>query len=445
MKCFHRIALFTIIFLCIAKTYSQAPHPAWSLQSNIYEVNVRQYSKAGDFKSFEKHLARLRQMGVEILWFMPITPIGLKGRKMTESELGSYYSVKDYKAVNPEYGTMQDWKNLVKKAHALGFKVITDWVANHTSADNGWLQRHPDFFMQDSTGTALPPNPDWTDTRELNFENMEMQDSMIAAMKYWLVNSNIDGFRCDVAGEVPPSFWEKCITELKTIKNIFMLAEGDKPELHEAGFDETYTWNVKGAMKNFYDKNLSLAGFDSLLKYNITAFPANAQRLYFTANHDENSWNGTEYEKFGDAAMAFAVFTQTFYQSVPLIYSGQEEPVKKRIKFFVRDPIQWKNYALAPFYKTLLNLRKSTPALASDASYKKMITANDHAVFAYVREKEGSKVAVVLNLSNQPQNFTIKQTEMYGKAKNVFSLKNETIGSTTVYSMKPWEYLVYKY
>jgi glycosidase len=445
MKCIKQVAFLILTSLYCIGLNAQSPHPQWSLQSNMYEVNVRQYSPEGTFEGFEKHLPRLKKMGVDILWFMPITPIGVKGRKMTESELGSYYSVKDYKAINPEFGAMQDWKNLVNKAHHMGFKVITDWVANHTSADNGWLQRHPDFFMQDSTGTAIPPNPDWTDTRELNFDNMEMQDSMIAAMKFWLINSNIDGFRCDVAGEVPTAFWKKCIPELKAIKNVFMLAEGDSPELNEVGFDETYTWSVMGAMKDFYDKKLTLAGFDSVLNHNIQVFPKDAQRLYFTANHDENSWNGTEYEKYGDAAKAFAVFTQTFYQSLPLIYSGQEEPVTKRIKFFVHDPIEWKNYALSPFYKTLLTLRKSTPALASDASYKKIVTANDHAVFAYVREKKGSKIAVVLNLSDQPQNFTIKQTEMYGKAKNVFASKSETLGSTTVYSMKPWEYLVYKY
>lgn len=445
MKWLKQITFLIFTFLIFTSLYAQTPHPQWTLQSNIYEVNVRQYSTAGNFKGFEKHLPRLKQMGVDILWFMPITPIGLKGRKMTESELGSYYSVKDYKAVNPEFGTMKDWRNLVAKAHSMGFKVITDWVPNHTSPDNGWIKRHTDFYVLDSAGNPMPPNPDWTDTRKLNYNNMEIQDSMIAAMKFWLKSSDIDGFRCDVAGDVPDSFWKRCITELKTIKNVFMLAEADRPDLHEAGFDETYTWSVMNAMTDFYNKKLSLAGFDSVLNHNIATFPANAQRLYFTANHDENSWNGTEYEKYGNAAKTFAVFTQTFYQSVPLIYSGQEEPVKKRLKFFVRDPIRWKSYGLASFYKTLLTLRKSTPALASDASYKKMVTANDHAVFAYVRQKGDSKIAVVLNLSDQPQNFTIKQNEIFGKAKNVFTSKSETLGSTTVYSMKPWEYLVYKY
>ncbi|MEO7800767.1 MAG: alpha-amylase family glycosyl hydrolase [Ginsengibacter sp.] len=445
MKCIKPAAFLIFTFLVFTGIYAQSPHPQWTLQSNIYEVNVRQYSPEGNFKGFTKHLSRLKQMGVDILWFMPITPIGLKGRKMTERELGSYYSVKDYKAINPEFGTMQDWKSLVNKAHDMGFKVITDWVPNHTAPDNGWIERHTDFYVLDSAGKPMPPNPDWTDTRKLNYNNMEMQDSMIAAMKFWLTSSNIDGFRCDVAGEVPDSFWIRCIAELKTVKNVFMLAEADKPDLHEAGFDETYTWSVMSAMTDFYNKKLSLAGFDSVLNHNIARFPANAQRLYFTANHDENSWNGTEYEKYGDAAKAFAVFTQTFYQSLPLMYSGQEEPETKRIKFFVHDPIEWKTYALEPFYKILLTLRKNTPALASDASYKKVVTANDHAVFAYVREKQGSKIAVVLNLSDQPQNFTIKQTELYGKVKNVFTLKTEILGSTTVFSMKPWEYLVYKY
>jgi glycosidase len=419
-------------------------HPAWSEQSNIYEVNVRQYSQAGTFKEFEKSLPRLKEMGVEILWFMPITPIGIKDRKENSSELGSYYAVRNYKEINPEFGTMEDWKELVQHAHRLGFKVLTDWVANHSAPDNPWMKNHPDFYVKDSSGNIISPY-DWTDTRKLNYGNNELRDSMIEAMKYWINETKIDGFRCDVATDVPADFWKQCITELKKIKNVFMLAEGENPELHYAGFDATYAWSVMGPMADVYSGKHSVEYFDSVLNHNISDFPKNAYRLYFTTNHDENSWNGTEFEKYGDAYKTFAVFTQTMYQGIPLIYSGQEEPNKKRLKFFVKDPIVWNKYEMAPFYSALLHLRERNPALAADAGYKKLATANDVAIFSFIRQKGKHKVAVILNLSNQPQQFTIKEKDIYGHPNNVFTNVKEEIGKNHVYSMQPWGYLVYEY
>ncbi|MEP7080105.1 MAG: alpha-amylase family glycosyl hydrolase [Ginsengibacter sp.] len=419
-------------------------HPAWSEQSNIYEVNLRQYSKAGTIKEFEKSLPRLREMGVEILWFMPLTPIGLEGRKLDESELGSYYAVKNYKEINPEFGTMEDWKELVQHAHRLGFKVITDWVANHSSPDNPWMKTHPDFYAKDSNGKIIIPF-DWTDTRKLNYANRELRDTMIDVMKYWLNTTGIDGFRCDVAGEVPGDFWKECITELKKIKNVFMLAEGESPELHYNGFDATYTWSVMDAMQKVYEGKYRMMQFDSVLSHNIQVYPKNAYRMYFTTNHDENSWNGTEFEKYGDANKALAVFSQTMYQSIPLIYSGQEEPNKKRLKFFVKDPIVWGKYEREPFYSKLLHLRERNAALAADAAYKRLATANDDAIFSYVRQKGNKKVTIVINLSAQPQQFTIKENEMYGKATELFTGAKVKLEEMTVYSLAPWDYRVYEY
>jgi alpha-amylase len=447
MKLKYKMELLVItFFLFFAEGFAQnKTHPAWSEQSNIYEVNLRQYTPSGSFKDFEKSLPRLKNMGVQILWFMPITPIGIEGRKASESELGSYYAVRDYKAVNPEFGTMQDWKNLVKHAHALGFKVITDWVPNHSSPDNHWIKVHPDFYKKDSVGNFVYRD-DWTDTRTLNYANNELRDSMIDAMKFWIKQSNIDGFRCDVAEGPPADFWKQCIDSLKKIKNVFMLAEGEKPELHSAGFDETYTWSVMEAFVRFYAGKNSLAQVDSVINHDIEIFPKNSYRMYYTTNHDWNSWEGTEFERFGDAAKALAVFSQTMYQSVPLIYDGQEIPNKKRIKFFVKDPIPWTGkYQMAPFYKTMLGLRKSNIALAADASYKKLVTGNDIAIFAYVREKAGHKVAVILNLSNQPQQFTIKDKSIYGQPLNVFLSQKEKVSSTHVFSIEPWGFIVYDY
>ncbi|MBK8608815.1 MAG: DUF3459 domain-containing protein [Chitinophagaceae bacterium] len=420
-------------------------HPAWSAQTNIYEVNLRQFTKEGTITAFEKALPRLKDMGVDVLWFMPITPIGLEGRKMTEADLGSYYAVKDYKGFNPDYGTMDDWKAFVKKAHALGFKVITDWVANHSAPDNGWIKTHPQFYAKDSTGNFIAPF-DWTDVRKLDYNNRELRDSMVAAMKFWLTETDIDGFRCDVAEEVPADFWKDCITALKKVKQVFMLAEGEKPELHEAGFDATYAWGNMHRMKELYAGEKSLSQFDSALNVDITRFPKDAIRVYFTSNHDENSWNGTEFEKYGEAYKAFAVLCQTMYQSVPLIYNGQEDMNKKRLKFFVKDTIPWAGEMdLAPFYKTLLSLRKSNAGLAADATYKRLISSADGAIFAYQREKDGHQVVVILNLSKQPQKFTISDASVDGEPLNVFMGVKEKVDVNHPFSIEPWGYIVYDY
>lgn len=419
-------------------------HPSWSEQSNVYEVNLRQYTASSSVKDFEKSLPRLRKMGVEILWFMPINPIGIEERKMTSSDLGSYYSVRDYKAFNPEFGTMKDWKHMVKLAHSMGFKVIIDWVPNHTSPDNPWIIRHPAFYKRDSLGNTVYDN-DYTDTRNLNYNNAELRDSMIDVMKWWITATGIDGYRCDHVDPIPLDFWQRCIDSLKKIKHVFMLAESENPELHKVGFDETYAWKEMWATVEVAKGNKSLHYLDSILNHSIAVFPENAYRLYFTTNHDENSWNGTEFEKYGDAYKAFAVFTQTMYQSVPLIYSGQEVPNKRRLKFFTKDPIIWNKYEMAPFYSTLLHLRRKNPALAANATFKRLVTGNDNAIFGYVREKAGHKIVVILNLSKEPQQFTINELTVNGNPLNIFSGKKETINASHVFKMKPWGYLVYEF
>lgn len=430
----------------ISGTDSTASIHKWWAGSNIYEVNLRQYSKAGTIMEFAKSLPRLKDMGVEILWFMPITPIGIEGRKENEQQMGSYYAVRNYTAFNEDYGTLDDWKAFVKQAHGMGFKVITDWVANHSAPDNHWVKEHPEFYAKDSTGKMYGPF-DWTDVRKLDYSNRVLRDSMIAAMQFWLTQTGIDGFRCDVAGEIPMDFWKECIAALKTNKpDIFMLAEADKPELHTAGFDVTYGWQAMHAMKELYTGKYKLDQFDSVMNQGIKDFPENAARLFFTTNHDENSWNGTEYEKFGNAAKAFAVFTQTFDQSIPLIYSGQELPNKKRLKFFVKDTIPWNGkYEMASFYKTLLLLRKSNPALQYNASYKRLPSTNNGAVYAYAREKEGRKAVVLMNLSGQGQKFKVTDPFITGEPINVFMGVKEKISDAHEFSIEPWGYIVYDY
>ena len=426
---------------CNAQTIVDG-HPSWIMQGNIYEVNVRQYTDAGTFKAFEPNLPRLKKMGVQTLWFMPINPISVVDRK---GVLGSYYAVSNYTAINPEYGNMDDWKELVKKAHDLGFKVIIDWVPNHTGADNYWLTAHPDFFVHDSTGKAAVPF-DWTDTRQLDYSNVTMQDSMINAMKFWITNTDIDGFRCDVAWHVPDAFWQKCIPQLRAMKSIFMLAEGNKASLQQDGFDATYPWNEFNVMKQVAAGNNNALALDSVIHTVDSTFPANALLMYFTSDHDENSWNNADYGTMPGAEHApFAVLTQTLKRSVPLVYSGQEEPVLDSISFFYKDPIHFSNYARANFYDTLLHLRMQHAALSANASTKKITTTNDSAVYAFERSSGADNIIVITNLTNKPQDFAITDTEIKGNALNVFTLKKEKLISNVKMHIKAWGYYVYSF
>jgi alpha-amylase len=417
-------------------------HPAWVEQGNIYEVNVRQYTPEGTFKAFEKHLQRLKDMGVQTLWFMPVQPIGVEGRK---GALGSYYAVSDYRAVNPEFGTMNDWKALVDTIHGMGMKVIIDWVPNHTAPDHPWVKTHPEFYFRDSvTGKPIhQPGTDWTDTRKLDFKNNQMADSMIAAMKYWITETGIDGFRCDHAQGPGKEFWKRCNAELKKIKNVLMLAEAEDEWVYDAGFDMSYAWKIFHLTKDIAAGKRPANAIDTLLQQQDSIFPSSATFLYFTSNHDENSWNKAEYATMPGASHApFAVLTQTIDQSVPLIYSGQEEPFLDSISFFYKDTISFNRYQRAGFYKTLLNLRKNNSALAANASFKKRATSNDAAMYAFEREKEGNKILVVLNLSKNAQNFTWKDKPSAVEWNNVFAGNKEPVDKG--FGIEPWGYAVYE-
>ena len=415
-------------------------HPCWSYDSNIYEVNVRQYTPEGTFRAFATHLPRLKDMGVEILWFMPITPISLQDRKGT---LGSYYAVQDYTAVNPEFGNLRDFIDLVSDAHTLGFKIIIDWVANHTGNDHLWLQHHPDFFSYEE-GRVVHPHG-WEDVSKLNFDNPHMQAAMVDAMRFWIDTCAIDGFRCDMAHLVPLDFWKKARTELGDQNpGLFWLAECEEANYHLV-FDATYTWKWMHATEQFCKGQMDFNHLAGILEEYRRTFSGDAFRVYFTSNHDENSWNGTEYEKFGEAAKALAVFSCT-WNGLPMIYSGQELPNHKRLHFFEKDDVEWETeIQLHDFYKSLLQLRKINPSLrAGDTNVVTRQHPTPAGVFSFTRSMEGAAVWVVINLSQQKTGFEILDNTLRGMYKDVFNNASFEMTTPGHIELQPWEYKVYE-
>lgn len=413
-------------------------HPAWSVNSTIYEVNVRQYTPEGTFKAFAQSLPKLNEMGIGILWFMPINPIGELNRK---GSLGSYYSVKDYTAINPEFGTIEDFKTVVNQAHALGMHVIIDWVANHTSWDNVWTKTHPDYFKKDKNGNFVSPF-DWTDVISLDYNNKELWNSMRNAMKFWIEQCDIDGFRCDVAAMVPLEFWKWVRPQLDAVKPIFMLAEANEPELHQA-FDMTYNWQLKDL---FVDCAKGYKNAEDFYKYydkEKNEYPVDAYRMDFTSNHDENTWNGTDKERFGNAAEAFAV-ASALLPGMPLVYNGQEAGLDKRLLFFDKDLIDWKENKMRDIYTKLFHLKKENKALwngASGGEFQK-ITAGDQNIFAYVREKDGNKIAAFFNFSALKKQISVSDSKLEGTYKNLFTGMVIQLSSPYQLILEPWSYQI---
>jgi len=383
-------------------------------------------------------------MGVHTLWLMPVQPIGKLHRKGT---LGSYYSIRDYISLNPEYGALDDFRVLVNEAHSLGMKVIIDWVANHTSWDHVWTETHPDFFSKNEYGHFRPPYPDWADVIHLNYDNKELWQAMVAAMQFWVSNFNIDGFRCDMAHLVPLDFWKCARTELDKTKKLFWLAETEEPRYHEA-FDASYTWEFLHTMEAYWRRETGINGLDAALERGNHTFPKNAIRMFFTSNHDENSHSGSEYERLGNAARTFAVFCAT-WNGIPLIYSGQELPNTHRLQFFEKDPIPWTgNYRLHNFYKTLLNLHSTHPALrAGDENVitYRISTSEDNQVFSFLRKNEERELLVILNLSASDDLYLeIKDERVSGIYREVFLEKEIDLTITKNLHIKAWDYLVYE-
>lgn len=392
----------------VANTEELRYAPEWTKDTIMYEVNIRQYTEEGTFNAFAEHLPTLKDMGVTVLWIMPIHPISVTNRS---GVLGSYYSITDYCAVNPEFGTAEDFKALVDKAHELGIKVMMDWVANHTGWDSAWIDEHPEWYTQDASGNIISPEGmGWPDVADLNYDNQEMRAEMIECMKYWIVNYDVDGFRCDYATGVPKDFWEDARKELEQIKPMYMLAEDNMVEsLLDEAFDFNYNWDLYEAMLGVAKDSKKA----NILKIYVPENENGTYALNFMDNHDKNSWERTIMGAFGaDVLPAMYAFLYTI-PGAPLIYTGDEIGLDHQIAFMEKDAVDWNSseYDYRPILSALGKIRSNNPALYC-GNYGGAINYYDVGnknIFSFYREKDGNCIKCVYNLSKREQTIDVSE------------------------------------
>lgn len=436
------LMFFSFLSKFFAQPASSVKHPEWSYDKTIYEINLRQFTPSGTIKEFREHLPRLKELGVGILWFMPIHPIGVENRKGT---LGSYYSVKDYKDVDPLHGTLEEFGELVKEIHDAGMYVILDWVANHSAWDNEWMKTNPDFYSRDEKGNVVPPIQDWHDVADLNYDNRELWNAMLDAMIFWVKEYDIDGYRCDVAGMVPTEFWNFVRPELEKIKPVFMLAEWESVEMHLNAFDMTYGWDLHNMFNAIAKKEKNAEDIIKFVREDKKRYPENAFRMNFTSNHDENSWKGTEFERLGDGAKTFAALTY-FLPGMPLIYSGQEAGFNKRLSFFEKDDIVWEENEFKNFYSSLNQLHKSESLLWNGERESEFIpidNSKQKEVLTFLRKNDQKKIFVLANLSEGEVEFSLKDKKQRGSYYNFLNGVKMDLGSNDTFKFKPWEYQIW--
>lgn len=446
--------------------------PDWHKNATIYEVNLRHFTEEATFQSFEAHIPRLKEMGVDILWFMPIHEVSMKERK---GELGSPYAATDYKGVNPDFGTMDDFRHMLSAIHDAGMKCIIDWVPNHTGWDSKWITEHPDWYSKDADGNVTDPiNPEtgepwgWTDVADLNYDNAEMRLAMIDAMRFWISDIGIDGFRVDVAHGVPVDFWEQCSDSLYKTDELFMLAEAEVPEIVNNGaFVMDYGWEMHHIFNEIAKYQGANKGGKKLVKGNVVegteeevekktaedidkvlAKYANmynkGYKMHFTSNHDENSWAGTEFDRMGEGHRAFAVLAATF-DGMPLIYNGQESAMDKQLEFFKKDEIPWGNYIYADFYRSLFELKHRNEALWNGehgGELVKIPTGNDENIYAFTREKNGDRVVVIINLSAAEEDVVLAGEGYEGNYTEIFGEGDIELKPGVSFSLEAWNYKV---
>lgn len=423
--------------------YVQIEHPEWSKNASIYQINTRQFTAEGTFRAAQEHLPRLKALGVDILWLWPVHAIGQKNRK---GSLGSPYSVKDYYSVNPEFGTLDDLKQFVAAAHALGMYVILDWVANHTAWDNVLVDEHPEWYARDWKGEFRPtPWWDWSDIIDLDYDQPGLREYMTQALKYWVVEADVDGYRCDVAGFVPTDFWNNARRELDAIKPVFMLAEWEARDLHAAAFDMTYGWSWYDAVHHITQGRSNVFGLFVYYAWNEKSFPPNSMRMMFVSNHDKNSAEGTEFEQFG-AGLEAAIVLSVVGEGMPLVYNGQEAGNPKRLEFFERDPIEWQAHQLGDLYTRLLALKKQNTALWNAKWGATMLRVHNNApakVFSFVRQNERDKVFAVINFSADELAIVFDDALCYGRYTDAFGDEPVEIDATTELTLPPWGYRIF--
>jgi len=423
--------------------YVRIQHPEWSRNAALYQINLRQFTSEGTLDAAREELPRLKALGADILWLMPIHPIGEKNRK---GSLGSPYSVRDYRAVNPEFGSFEDLKQFVDRAHELGMYVILDWVANHTSWDNPLVAQHPEWYARNWNGEFHPTSwNDWSDIIELDYSQPGLRRYMTEAMKFWVREAGIDGYRCDVAAFVPLDFWNRVRRELDAIKPVFMLAEWEATDLHAEAFDATYAWGWYTAA---HEATVGGKGVGPLRGYystNDNAFPREAMRMTFVSNHDKNSWDGTEFEQFGPGLEA-AIVLSVVGEGIPLIYNGQEAGNTRRLAFFERDPIEWRTHPNGELYRRLFELKKSNTALWNAQWGARMIDVpNDQPdkVLSFVRRNDTDRVFAVFNFSPQALTVRFRPTLHHGDYRDFASGQRVQLDASTALEMAPWSYRVF--
>jgi glycosidase len=418
-------------------------HPEWSKNATIYQINLRQFTVEGTFLAAEKHLPRLKELGVNIIWLMPINPIGVKNRK---GSLGSPYSVKDYYAINPEFGNLEAFKHLVNAIHDAGMYVILDWVANHTAWDNNLVLEHPEWYVRDWKGDFRPtPWWDWQDIIDLDYTQAQVRQYMTEALKYWVRETNIDGYRCDVAGFVPTDFWNTARQELDLIKPVFMLAEWESRDLHSQAFDMTYAWSWFDAVHQICMGKTDLNALFVYYSWNEKAFPKDSYRMTFVSNHDKNAWEGTEFEHFGDG-LKTAIVLSVVGEGLPLVYNGQEAGNTKRLEFFEKDPIAWQEHALGELYQQLFALKKTNSALWNGKWGARMIHVPNSVptkVLSFVRQNEHDKIFAVLNFSSDPQTVHFEESLHHGSYTDFFAQQQLEILADTTLELEPWGYKIF--
>ncbi len=418
-------------------------HPEWSKNATIYQINTRQFTPEGTFRAAEAQLPRLRDLGVGIVWLMPIHPIGEVNRKGT---LGSPYSVRDYYGVNPEFGTLEDLKAFVRAAHALGLYVILDWVANHSAWDCNLVTEHPDWYVRDWKGDYRPtPWWDWEDIIDLDYDRPDVRRYMTEAMVWWVREVDVDGFRCDVAGFVPTDFWDTVRRELERVKPVFMLAEWEARDLHAEAFDMTYAWHWNDVMHKIATGQADVSALYIYYSWNDKAYPRDIMRMLFVSNHDKNAWEGTEFEQFGEALEA-AIVLSVISEGMPLIYNGQEAGNERRLAFFERDPIDWRPHPLGELYRKLFAMKRDNTALWNAAWGARMVRVVNNAptrVFSFVRQNERDQVFAVFNFSDRPQHVSFPEGLHHGRYSDFFSGETATFNADTRLEIERWGYRVY--